>query len=111
MDTINININIPAPPEGWGEVEYRSIQNQDDLLWTGCRWINAPKGKMLFYNYPVARKLPPPWAPPQELETSLLNIFGEGWLLLVPSCKAIHFSKQKYLQLGFVNQMVKDHTL
>jgi hypothetical protein len=72
-DTIKIEIEIPAPPEGWGEVEYRKALPGDYRLDCGIWFLcdcatDAP--------YPVARKLTPLWTPPLEL----VEVLGHGWL-------------------------------
>jgi hypothetical protein len=90
----NLTIQIPPPPEGYGEVEFRLQHPQhDELVWTGSEWVRSPGS--LIWHYPIARKLPPPYEPPQELEVALINIFGGGWLLFLPSTKNVYFSKQK----------------
>jgi hypothetical protein len=72
-DTIKIQIEIPAPPEGWGEVEYRKGLPGDYRLDCGIWFLcdcatDAP--------YPVARKLTPLWTPPLEL----VEVLKPGWL-------------------------------
>jgi hypothetical protein len=72
-DTIKIEIEIPAPPEGWGEVEYRKGLPGDYRLDCGIWFLcdcatDAP--------YPVARKITPLWTPPPEL----VAVLGRGWL-------------------------------
>ena len=72
-ETIKIEIEIPAPPEGWGEVEYRKGLPGDYRLDCGIWFLcdcatDAP--------YPVARKLTPLWTPPLEL----VEVLKPGWL-------------------------------
>jgi hypothetical protein len=70
---IKIEIEIPAPPEGWGEVEWRNAMPGD--YWFDCGiWSMSQMGTLA--KYPVARKLVPPWMPPPEL----VAVFGAGWL-------------------------------
>lgn len=72
-ETIKIEIEIPAPPEGCGEVEYRRGVPGEYLLDSG-KWVYCD-----YYTnetYPVASKLAPPWTPPPEL----INFLKSGWL-------------------------------
>jgi hypothetical protein len=75
--TIKIEIEIPAPPEGWGEVVFRRVTDgeTDVKFWDGSKWANA-SGLVTAYQYPVARKLIPLWTPPPELVACL----KPGWL-------------------------------
>lgn len=74
--TIKIEIEIPAPPEGWGHVEYRKVLHEEDtvMFWDGQEWqkCHVQTG----YAYPVARKLTPLWTPPPQWHT----LFGDCWL-------------------------------
>ena len=71
---IKIEIEIPAPPEGWGEVEYREV-NVGDYFWDGTYWILASvRGSAVLHL--TARKLPPIWTPPPEWRA----MFGDCWL-------------------------------
>jgi hypothetical protein len=71
--TIKIEIEIPAPPEGWGEVEFRKAL-------PGDYWFDCGLGLCVQFAtqavYPVARKLIPLWTPPPELVACL----KPGWL-------------------------------
>ena len=73
--TIKIEIEIPAPPEGWGEVEYRRIEQTENVLfWDSRHWMLCP-GRT-DWAYPVARKLAPQWTPPPEWHA----MFGDSWV-------------------------------
>ena len=76
-ETIKIEIEIPPPPEGWGEVEFRycSTLEKDARCWTGIAWVSQDEVETSVH-IPVARKLPPPWTPPCELVATL----KPGWL-------------------------------
>lgn len=73
MSHIELTIKIPAPPEGWGEVEFRQAMPGDYLLHAGTWFLSelGTDGK-----YPVARKLPPLWTPPPQWQA----MFGDCWL-------------------------------
>lgn len=75
--TIKMEIEVPAPPEGYGEVEYRSVklEERDAKFWNGVCWVNV-YGFCSTYQYPVARKLPPLWKPPAAWH----QMFGDCWL-------------------------------
>ena len=75
--TIKIEIEIPAPPEGWGEVEYRRIEQTENVLfWDSRHWRLCP-GRT-DWAYPVARKLKPLWTPPPEL----VAVLKPGWVAM-----------------------------
>lgn len=73
-EMIKIQIEIPAPPEGWGEVEFRHItrEDEDSRFWTGREWVTPSRQG---YKYPVARKLEPLWTPPPQWHA----LFGDCW--------------------------------
>jgi hypothetical protein len=71
--TIKIEIEIPAPPEGWGQVEYGYARPGDYALnLTVWQYVNVNSA----YRHVVARKLTPLWTPPPELVACL----KPGWL-------------------------------
>lgn len=75
-ETIKIEIEIPAPPDGWGEVEYR-LPQLGESYWNGEVWsvscsYCSPR------PYPVARKIAPPWTPPPEL----VAVIKPGWVAM-----------------------------
>ena len=72
-ETIKIEIEIPPPPEGWGEVEYRRALPGDQWLNCGAWYFSRITTDGV---YPVARKLPPLWTPPPEL----VAVLKPGWL-------------------------------
>lgn len=100
--TINLNINIPAPPEGYGEVEFRKVE-AGELIWSGLSWTIHTCGSV--WSYYVARKLSEPWKLPKEIETSLLNLFGDGWLSIFPKGNLAEFTKQKPELIKHLNMM------
>lgn len=87
--TIKIEIEIPAPPEGWGEVEYRRVeQGENVLFWYSRHWSLCPG--QTDWAYPVARKLAPLWTPPPEWRA----MFGDCWLA-VDSDQEVKLSRTK----------------
>jgi hypothetical protein len=71
---IKIEIEIPAPPEGWGEVEWRNAMPGD--YWFDCGiWSMSKMGTLS--KYPVARKLTPLWTPPPEF-----SVLRPGWIAM-----------------------------
>ena len=77
--TITIEIEIPAPPEGWGEVEWRHVASGDDesVFFNGIRWVPA-RAFSTDRKVPVARKLAPLWTPPPEL----VAVLKPGWVAM-----------------------------
>ena len=74
-ETIKIEIEIPAPPEGWGEVRYgRASQGEMILDKLAASWLMCEVQSIS--SYIVARKLPPLWTPPPEL----VAVLKPGWL-------------------------------
>lgn len=74
-ETIKIEIEIPAPPEGWGEVEYRKPR-RGEMYYAGVKWMNCRFSAKM--SYPVARKLSPLWTPPPQWHA----MFGDCWLVV-----------------------------
>ena len=75
-ETIKIEIEIPAPPEGWGEVAFRKVEHGEysTMIWSGSVWQKCIG--QTANAYLVARKLAPPWTPPPEWHA----MFGDCWL-------------------------------
>lgn len=72
--TIKVEIEIPAPPEGWGQVEYRNALPGD--YWFDCgSWSMSQMGTLA--KYPVARKLAPLWTPSPEF-----SVLRPGWIAM-----------------------------
>ena len=77
--TIKIEIEIPAPPEGWGDIEFRHVMLTDKTsrFWNGAVWVEC-HGLETEYQYPVARKLVSLWTPPPELVAAV----RPGWIAM-----------------------------
>lgn len=89
-ETIKIEIEIPAPPEGWGEVKYGYARPGDyALMLTIWEYVNV----QLVCRHVVARKLPPLWTPSPELVAAL----KPGWLTRDSfDIVALHLAKPKH---------------